>query len=64
METVKIDESGYYFVHNKVMVATALLKEGEYLLYFNSGGYDGEVLQMCLDSINILNSNLTGETNE
>lgn len=47
METVKIDESGYYFVHNKVMVATALLKEGKYLLYFNSGGYDGEVLQMC-----------------
>jgi len=47
METVWIDESGYYLVHNKVMEATALLKEGKYLLYFNSGGYDGEVLQMC-----------------
>ena len=61
METVWIDESGYYFVHNKVTVATVLLKEGKYLLYFNSGGYDGEVLQMCLDSLNTLNNNLTGE---
>lgn len=61
METVKIDDTGYYFVHNKVMVATALLKEGKYLLYFNSGGYDGGVLQMCLDSLNTLNNNLTGE---
>ncbi len=55
METVKIDESGYYFVHHKVMVATALLKEGKYLLYFNSGGYDGEVLQMCLENLKQLN---------
>jgi len=61
METVKIDDTGYYFVHNKVMVATALFKDGAYKLYFNSGGYDGEVLQMCLDSLNTLNSNLTGE---
>ena len=64
METVWIDESGYYFVYKKVMVATALLKEGKYLLYFNSGGYDGGVLQMCLDRLNTLNNNLAGETNE
>jgi len=55
METVWIDESGCYFVHNKVMEATALLKEGKYLLYFNSGGYDGEVLQLCLENLKQLN---------
>ena len=55
METVWIDESGYYFVHNKVMEATALLKDGAYKLYFNSGGYDGEVLQLCLENLKQLN---------
>ena len=58
METVWIDESGYYFVHNKVMVATALLKEGKYLLYFNSGGYDGGVLQLCLEHLKQLNEEI------
>ena len=62
METVKIDESGYYFVHHKVMVATALLKEGKYLLYFNSGGYDGEVLQLCLENLKQLNEESVNET--
>ena len=58
METVKIDDTGYYFVHNKVMVATALFKEGKYLLYFNSGGYDGEVLQLCLENLKQLNEEI------
>ena len=58
METVKIDDTGYYFVHNKVMEAIALLKEGKYLLYFNSGGYDGEVLQLCLENLKQLNEEI------
>lgn len=55
METVKIDDTDYYFVHNKVMVATALFKEGEYKLYFNSGGYNEKALQLCLENLKRLN---------
>ena len=58
METVWIDESGYYLVHNKVMEATALLKDGVYKLYFNSGGYDSEVLQLCLENLKQLNEEI------
>ena len=58
METVKIDNTGYYFVHNKVMVATALFKDGVYKLYFNSGGYDSEVLQLCLENLKQLNEEI------
>ena len=58
METVKIDDTGYYFVYNKTMVAVALLKGGKYLLYFNENGYDSEVLQLCLENLKQLNEEI------
>lgn len=58
MEAVKIDDTGYYLVHNKVMVATALFKEGKYKLYFNSGGYNEEVLWLCLENLKQLNEEI------
>ena len=64
METVKIDNTTINFCFNEKVVAVALLQAEEYYLYFNAGGYEARVLQMCLDSLNTLNSNLTGETNE
>ena len=55
----KIDDSrDYNFIYNNVCVAVALLQADEYYLYFNAGGYDGKVMNLCLNSLKVLNENL------
>ena len=54
----------FNFIYNNVCVAVALLQADEYYLYFNAGGYDGKVMNLCLNSLKVLNENLKQEKSE
>lgn len=51
----------FNFIYNNSVVAVALLQCSEYYLYFNAVGYDGKVMNLCLNSLKVLNDNLKQE---
>jgi hypothetical protein len=48
----------FNFIYNNVCIAVALLQTEEYYLYFNSVGYNGKVMNLCLNSLKVLNDGL------
>ena len=55
------DTKDFNFIYNKVCIAVALLQAEEYYLYFNSVGYNEKVMDLCLNSLKVLNDNLKQE---
>lgn len=51
----------YNFIYNNSVVAVALLQCREYYLYFNAVGYNSKVMNLCLNSLKVLNENLKQE---
>lgn len=51
----------FNFIYNNVCIAVALLQTEEYYLYFFDGGYDEKEVNLCLNSLKVLNDNLKQE---
>lgn len=61
----QIDDTGdYNFIYNNVCVAVALLQTNEYYLYFFDRGYDEKEVNLCFESLKLLNENLKQEKSE
>jgi len=54
----------FNFIYNNVCVAVALLQADEYNLYFFDRGYDEKEVNLCLESLRLLNENLKQEKSE
>lgn len=55
------DTHDYKFIYNNSVVAVALLQCSEYYLYFNTNAYDEKEVNLCLNSLKVLNDNLKQE---
>lgn len=51
----------FNFIYNNVCIAVALLQAEEYYLYFFDSGYDEKEVNLCLNSLKVLNDNLKQE---
>jgi len=51
----------FNFIYDNVCMAVALLQAEEYYLYFFDSGYDEKEVNLCLNSLKVLNDSLKQE---